>query len=72
MSQKPTFFSLWIEIMMFWVNNGGDGTDQLHLRRCGWFILMRHMICWKMTSEGKGVVANIPVNTLPFYDDSSV
>jgi hypothetical protein len=38
MSQKPTFFSYGLEIMMFWVcNNGGDGTDTPSAGVAGWF-----------------------------------
>jgi hypothetical protein len=46
MSQKPTFFSLWIgnnDVLGF--ATGGDGTDPLHLLQVV-LVLMRHMICW--------------------------
>jgi hypothetical protein len=47
MSQKPTFFSLWIGNNVFGLCNGGDGTDPIHLLQV-WLVLvlMRHMICW--------------------------
>jgi hypothetical protein len=49
MSQKPTFFSLWIgnNDVLGYATTGGDGTDQLHLLQV-WLVLvlMRHMICW--------------------------
>jgi hypothetical protein len=34
MSQKPTFFSLWIEIMMFWVMQQLVEMEQIQLLLC--------------------------------------
>jgi hypothetical protein len=35
MSQKPTFFSLWIEIMMFWVMQQLVEMEQIQLHPAG-------------------------------------
>jgi hypothetical protein len=48
MSQKPTFFSLWIgnnDVLGF-ATTGGDGTDPITPLQVWLVLVMRHMICW--------------------------
>jgi hypothetical protein len=74
MSQKPTFFSLWIgnNDVLGYATTGGDGTDPItpSAGAAGvGFDATFDALVNTLTSGGvKGVIANIPyVNTLPFF-----